>query len=176
LAQRLALEKALAVARLGQQGLVLGADTVVVVDGVVLGKPHGPQEARQMLLTLWGRAHQVVTGVALVEAATGRFRAAFQTSQVTMRPYTAEEVDRYVASGEPLDKAGAYAVQDPTFHPAVHVEGCYSNVVGLPLCTLAGLLRELGGAVALQRPWAPPLGCGECPLYSLTWTQGHEHP
>jgi septum formation protein len=125
--------------------LLLGADTLVVLDERALGKPASHDEARAMLRALRGRAHEVVTAVVVrLEVGEGREAAAAVTSQVLMRAYTDREIDDYVATGEPDDKAGAYAVQGDGAHLVTRVEGCYTNVVGLPLKTTARLLRTFG--------------------------------
>jgi septum formation protein len=128
----------------GPPAVVLGADTLVVVDGHPLGKPASRDEARSMLRALGGRAHEVVTGLALLGTADGREMAEAVTSRVVMRPYGEPEIDAYVATGEPDDKAGAYAVQGAGGRLVVRVDGCYTNVVGLPLRTTARLLRAFG--------------------------------
>ena len=143
-ATRMARRKAAAVSASLGHGIVLGADTVVVLDGAILGKPASAAEAADMLCRLRGRDHAVTTGVAVVDSETRRVETAAATSTVHMRRYTDEEIAAYVASGEPFDKAGGYAVQDPQFRPAERVEGCYLNVVGLPLCTTADLLGRVG--------------------------------
>ncbi|MFQ5860735.1 MAG: 23S rRNA (uracil(1939)-C(5))-methyltransferase RlmD [Dehalococcoidia bacterium] len=163
-AERLALLKARAVVASAGTGVVIGADTLVVLDGLVLGKPRDAQEARAMLWSLRGRMHQVVTGVALVEAGTGRWVVGHRVSRVAMRPYSEAEVEAYVASADPLDKAGAYAVQDPVFQPASRVEGCYLNVVGMPLCTLLELSQRLGVPVAPGSGFRASAECTDCPL------------
>jgi septum formation protein len=144
---RLAREKAAAGARPGE--LALAADTLVVLDGAVLGKPRDRAEAAAMLARLAGREHTVVTGVALCERGPGagdgeRWAAALETSRVRMAALAPAAIDWYVATGEPLDKAGAYAVQGigALFVEAVY--GNYTNVVGLPLPATARLFRELG--------------------------------
>jgi septum formation protein len=127
-----------------EPAVILGADTLVVLDGRPLGKPASPEDARGMLRALRGRAHQVVTGVALCEVPGEREAAEAVTSDVVMWPYSDAEIDAYVASGEPDDKAGAYAVQGVGGRLVARVDGCYTNVVGLPLGTTARLLREFG--------------------------------
>lgn len=124
--------------------LVLAADTLVVLDGRMLGKPRDAAEARRMLASLAGREHTVLTGLALLEAPGGRQAAAVEESRVRMAAMTPAELDWYVATGEPLDKAGAYAVQGKgaLFVEAVH--GNYTNVVGLPLPATYRLFSELG--------------------------------
>ncbi len=124
--------------------LILGADTLVVLDGHPLGKPGSRDEARAMLRALRGRSHEVVTAVALIEVPGGREATETVTSRVLMRPYGDPEIDAYVATGEPDDKAGAYAVQGVGGQLVARVEGCFENVVGLPLETTARLLRMFG--------------------------------
>ena len=124
--------------------IVLGADTTVELDGEILGKPRGVAHAREMLARLSGRTHRVLTGIFLLRLPGGVTRAATEISSVTFAPLTKQEIDFYVASGEPLDKAGAYAIQEIAGRYISRIEGCYFNVVGLPLARLYGLLRELG--------------------------------
>ncbi len=147
LARRLAAEKALAVARdLGPSPLrwVLGADTVVVLDGDVLGKPVDPEDALRMLERLAGRRHRVITGVALVDSRSLDPRVVAVTSEVTMRAEGADALRAYVATGESLDKAGSYALQGEGRGLVEGVEGSESNVIGLPLDETLALLREAG--------------------------------
>ena len=162
LATLLAERKARAVAARREGGLVLGADTVVAVDGRSLGKPSDASEARAMLRQLRGRSHEVVTGVALADAASGDLSVAWRETTVTMRDYGDGEIDAYVASGEAMDKAGAYGVQDAAFSPASHVRGCYANVIGLPLCAVAGMMAEHGAAVRESARWQPPSASTPC--------------
>jgi len=124
--------------------LVVGADTVVTLPGRVLGKPSSAAEAREMLEMLSGREHRVVTGVAVVDPAGGRSVAGAEETRVFFRNLTRAEIQAYVESGEPMDKAGAYAVQGLGALLVERIEGCYFNVVGLPLGLLAGLLGEFG--------------------------------
>ena len=145
----LALAKAHAVARRVGEGVILGADTVVVVDGEALGKPVDPADARAMLRRLQGREHEVITGVAVVDARTGRSGARAVVSRVRMAEYGEPEIERYVATGEPLDKAGAYAIQGQGGALVAGLEGSFSNVVGLPLEETAGLLAAFGVAVSV---------------------------
>ncbi len=146
---RLALGKARAVVtrlprRDGVRTVVLAADTLVVLDGRPLGKPASRDAARAMLLALRGRAHEVVTAVAVAEVPAGREVVETVGSRVLMAPYTDAEVDAYVETGEADDKAGAYAVQGTGRRLVAGVEGCFTNVVGLPLQTTARLLRAFG--------------------------------
>jgi septum formation protein len=140
-AVRLALRKARAVAPRTGEGIVLAADTLVVVDGASLGKPSDGADARAMLRRLSGRAHRVITGVAVVEARTGAERSAAVVSCVFMRALGAAEIDAYVATGEPRDKAGAYAIQGQGGRLVAALLGSYTNVVGLPLPAVRRLLR-----------------------------------
>jgi septum formation protein len=141
-ARRLALLKLRSARRLTDPSVTLAADTVVGLEGVALGKPRDPEEARRMLRRLRARAHLVHTGVAV--GAPGLELCEVETTRVRMRPYTEEELERYVATGDPLDKAGAYAIQDADFHPVLALEGSYTNVVGLPLPLTARLLGAAG--------------------------------
>jgi len=143
-ARRLALEKAAAVAKRYAGALVLGADTVVTTGQTILGKPAGPAEAVAMLDSLAGREHRVITGLALWDTGTGRWRVDAEESRVWMRPFSPAERDRYVATGEPLGKAGGYAIQGKGALLVERVEGCFFNVVGLPLARLAAMLKEFG--------------------------------
>jgi len=151
---RLALRKARAVAASRPAALVLAADTIVVIDGRALGKPADPAEARAMLRTLRGRSHEVMTGVVVLDAATGRHAAETVLSRVTMAGYSDAAIDAYVAGGEPLDKAGAYAIQGEGGALVAGLQGSRSNVVGLPLETTAALLRRFGVAVSAPPPAA----------------------
>jgi septum formation protein len=130
--------------------VVLGADTAVVLGSQILGKPADEAEARAMLAALRGRAHRVLTGVALVVGGEIAWSGVVETA-VWMREYRADEVDRYVRSGRPLDKAGAYGIQDADFRPVEWTEGCYANVVGLPLCEV----RRALAALDPDRVWGP---------------------
>ncbi len=140
---RLAVEKATHVAvQVGSGCLVVAADTTVVDGNQILGKPANQAEAARMLRQLRGRVHQVHTGVAV--AYLEGVRTVCCSTQVPMRNYRDEEIQAYIASGDPLDKAGAYAIQHAEFHPVGELKGCFANVMGLPLCHLAALFHELG--------------------------------
>jgi len=151
-AERLAREKALAVWRIRPRDLVLGADTIVVVDGAILGKPVDTDDAVRMLRSLSGRVHQVITGACVVGAGGGsrsdaskpETRIASETTLVTMNELLDAEIRRYVATGEPMDKAGAYAIQGIASRWIPRIEGDYSNVVGLPMALVYRMLRERG--------------------------------
>jgi len=147
--RRLALMKAETVARSSPQAVVLGADTIVSIDHLLMGKPTTVDEARQMLCRLSGRVHQVCTGVAVLPAERsvgpgGQHLVEVISSRVRMRRLTAPTIDWYLATGEPLDKAGAYAVQGLGAALVEWVEGSYTNVVGLPLSQTLALLQQLG--------------------------------
>lgn len=128
----------------GGPAIVVGADTEVVVDDLVLGKPVSAEDARGMLRRLSGRKHSVITGLAVIRLPDGTMRAEQETTLVTFAPLSEQEIEDYVASGEPFDKAGAYAIQGRGGRYVTRVEGCYFNVVGLPLARLYRILRELG--------------------------------
>ncbi|UCC65087.1 MAG: septum formation protein Maf [Anaerolineae bacterium] len=127
-----------------KKGIIIACDTVVALDGEVLGKPHDVAEANTMLHRLRGRSHTVYSAVTLLETTTGHTLTDVAETQVTIRAYTDPEISAYVASGDPLDKAGAYAIQHSRFHPVAGLQGCYANVVGLPLCHLTRCLRAWG--------------------------------
>ena len=142
--------------------LVVACDTVVALDGQTLGKPRDHGEARAMLRRLRGRSHEVYTAVTVLESATGRTVTEVAQTQLIMRPYTDDEIATYVASGDPLDKAGAYAIQNADFDPVAQYEGCYVNVVGLPLCHLMRCLRALGIEPSHDVPAACQAHIGRC--------------
>jgi septum formation protein len=147
LVERLALSKALDVAASRERALVIGADTIVVLDGEVLGKPADSEEAVTMLERLQGRKHQVFSGVAVVDVDGGspvQKAVGHRVTEVMMRPITREEIDWYVGTGEPLDKAGAYGIQDLGVLLVDQIEGCYTNVVGMSLPLLLQLTKQLG--------------------------------
>lgn len=144
LAEKLAVDKARLVASHRDSGLVIGADTVVVLDGRALGKPVDDAEAAEMLRSLSGREHQVITGVAVVDASSGQTRSDAVVTGVTFAPLSEDVIGRYVATGEPMDKAGAYGIQGFAALLIERIDGCYFNVVGLPLRRLAELLAEFG--------------------------------
>ncbi len=140
-AERLAREKALAIAQRRPNDTVLGADTVVVVDGQMLGKPVDAADAARMLRLLSGRAHQVITAVCLV--VSGQWVVGSESTSVTMTKIAEREIADYVAGGEPMDKAGAYAIQGIASRWIPRIEGDYSNVVGLPVALVWRMLREM---------------------------------
>lgn len=139
LVKRTALRKALSVAE-NASGVVIGADTVVVCEGRILGKPASAAAARGMLRFLSGKRHRVYTGLALVFGSERRL--GYERTDVTFRDLAETDIRRYVASGEPLDKAGAYAIQGVGAFLVKRVDGCYTNVIGLPLPKLLEMLAE----------------------------------
>jgi len=145
LVQRLANAKAdLVTARAVGPAIILAADTVVVLDDKILGKPSSPEAARHMLQQLSGRTHSVLTGVALVRLPDGERRQFIESTLVHFRPITDEELSAYLATKEPYDKAGAYAIQGQAGRYIPRIEGCYFNVVGLPLSRVLTELKTLG--------------------------------
>lgn len=143
-AQRLALAKAVCTAARHAEGVVLGADTIVVVDGEILGKPSSPDDARYMIGRISGREHEVITAVALVDIETGRQVAGIESTMVRIRALSEAEMDAYVKTGEPLDKAGGYGIQGRAAFFVTGITGCYFNVVGLPLARLGAMAEGLG--------------------------------
>jgi septum formation protein len=143
-ARRLAREKALDVASHSDAGkLVLGADTVVAINGEILEKPVDAADASRMLRTLSGHTHRVITGVCLIRAPETLLAWTHETTSVTFRNLTDEEIDSYVASGEPFDKAGGYAIQGLASRFVTRIEGCYFNVVGLPIPLVYEIVKSL---------------------------------
>lgn len=134
--------------------LVVAADTTVILDGKELGKPRDKAHARELLQALRGRWHRVITGVVVCTAHDGQIVLYSDScsTPVLMRPYSDAEIDAYIATGDPLDKAGAYGIQHPQFQPTERIDGCYLNVVGLPLCTLVSLLAKFDLYPATQTP------------------------
>jgi MAF protein len=142
---RLAREKALDVGKIApDRSTVIAADTTVVAGGQILGKPTDSAHAASILRELQGGSHQVITGLAVWEMARNVMLADYCVTSVIMRQYTDAEIQAYIATGDPLDKAGAYAIQHDMFNPVERIEGCYANVVGLPLCLLTALLASCG--------------------------------
>ena len=138
--ERLAIEKARAVLALRPAATVLGADTTVTIDGLILGKPVDADEATAMLRRLSGRVHDVFTGVALVSAEG--VSSAVDRTRVWFDPVTDEDISAYVESGEPVDRAGAYAIQGLASRFIPRIEGSYTNVVGLPVALVSSILRQ----------------------------------
>jgi len=150
LVARLSATKAAAVAHGLKDGLVVAADTVVALDGEVLGKPRDATQAVEMLRRLRDRRHAVHSGVTVVDAASGRAAIHLSDTAVWMRDYDDAEIEAYVAGGDPLDKAGAYAIQHADFRPVAHIQGCFTGVVGLPLGALSDGLAHFGVALPVD--------------------------
>ncbi len=144
-ALRLAIAKAESVAasRAAETRLVVAADTIVVIDGDVLGKPESPEQAAEMLRRLSGRTHAVLTGLCVIDPPSGRRLAGVVSTDVNFAPLSEDEIREYVDSGEPMDKAGAYAIQGRASRFVERIDGCYFNVVGLPIPTLYRMLNQL---------------------------------
>lgn len=141
--QRLAKNKAMHIAeRIKEDALILAADTVVAVGNRVLGKPKDQEDAFAMLSALSGKTHQVYTGIAVVDKQTGKRTAEYEVTTVRFRTLEAEEIQAYIQTGEPMDKAGAYGIQEKGALLIEGIEGDYFNVVGLPLCRLGKLLQR----------------------------------
>lgn len=143
-ARELALAKARAVAVRHPQRIVLAADTLIDFDGRLLGKPRDAADAVAMLRSLRARWHRVITGLAVIDGRAGQEFAAAEVTRVLMRSYAEAEIAAYVASGDPMDKAAAYAIQNRDFHPVAQLDVCYTNVMGLPLCATRELLERVG--------------------------------
>lgn len=137
--------------------VIIAADTAVVDNGDILGKPASPGEAREILMQLRGHPHQVISGIAIHQPQKEKTVTGLVETDVVMRNYTEKEIDDYIASGDPFDKAGAYAIQNDEFQPVASYEGCFANVMGLPLCHLDILLRDLG----INLPGRVPVQCQE---------------
>lgn len=144
IAEDLSYKKASHIANAVPEGLVIGSDTIVVIDGQVLGKPTSPDEAISMLTRISGRTHTVYTGVGLIDAASGRCRINHRSTEVLIKPLSREQIRSYVATGEPMDKAGSYAIQGIGATLVEKINGDYFTVVGLPLALLSDMLSEFG--------------------------------
>ncbi len=156
--------------------ILLASDTVVSLDGEPLGKPGDAAEARSMLQRLRERVHQVYTAITLLDPQTDRSITDLACSDVPMRAYTDDEIEDYIASGDPFDKAGAYAIQHNGFHPVENFAQCFANVMGLPLCHVVRSLRRLG----VEVPNDVPTLCQahiryECPVFERILTSDESH-
>lgn len=126
----------------GMKGIIIGADTIVVMDGKILGKPHSEEDAQSMLRALQGKVHDVYSGIACIDASSGKMLTASRRTRVWMRPLTEDQIAAYIASGEPMDKAGAYGIQGLGSVLVDRIEGDYFNVVGLSLSLLSEMLQD----------------------------------
>ena len=161
---RLSLDKASQGVRRFPNTVVIGADTSVVFDDEILGKPADAREAKATLYKLRNGPHTVVTGLTVYDGRNGHWESAIKRTGVWMRDYSDREVASYVRSGRPLDKAGSYAIQDAEFQPVSRIDGCYLNVVGLPLCALIDALKAHGIHASLKSDWQAPEQCLNCEL------------
>ncbi|HAR46790.1 MAG: septum formation protein Maf [Nitrospirae bacterium GWC2_57_13] len=141
---RLARQKAEAAGLRTEEGIIIAADTIVVLEGSILGKPDDAQDAKRMLSMLSGKMHRVITALAVLDKSAEEMAEAAAVTKVWFRELAESEIASYVRTGEPLDKAGAYGIQERGALLVDRIEGCYFNVVGLPLSLLAGLLRRFG--------------------------------
>lgn len=164
---RVSLEKAYDCLEMVQKGaVILTADTTVADGNLILGKPENEAHAEAMLQQLRNRTHQVYTAVTLLDTLEDRVEQILAITQVTMRNYSNAEIVQYIASGDPKDKAGSYAIQNADFRPVSRIKGCYANVMGLPLCHLVVCLRRFG----VEPHTDVPAGCQQlnqidCPVY-----------
>ena len=165
LGEHLAREKGLAAWRAlraqGRLGCVLASDTTVLIGGRSLAKPADDAEAWAMLRALRGREHTVATGVALIDPSHGTMRSATSATRVRMRDYSDEEIATYVATRDPLDKAGSYSIQHPAFQPVASLAGCQLGVIGLPVCLVSALLNGGRPSRVMRAPL--PLEAPDCP-------------
>jgi septum formation protein len=146
--QKLSYEKACYVSRKLNPGpLVIGADTIVARDGSILGKPHNCSHAAEMLRALSGGWHEVITGLTVIDTSNGRYRTDYEKTRVKMRDISDKTIDSYIATGEPMDKAGGYGIQGMGALLVERIEGCYYNVVGLPLQRLGTVLEDFGVSI-----------------------------
>ncbi len=164
---RVSLEKAYDSVEMAKKGsVILTADTTVADGNMILGKPDNDAHADAMLKQLRNRTHQVYTAITLLDTVDQHVEQILGITQVTMRDYSDMEIARYIASGDPKDKAGSYAIQNADFRPVTRIKGCYANVMGLPLCHLVVCLRRFG----VEPRTDVPMGCQqfnqiECPVY-----------
>jgi MAF protein len=166
--QRISRLKAVYVAGIAEQAIVVAADTVVIHRGDILGKPRDPDDAIEMLRRLRGERHFVLSGVTVMDAETGKQITELCESKVWLRRLSDAEIEGYVATGDPLDKAAAYAIQNTDFAPVSKVVGCPANVMGLPMCHVVRNLRRLGVAL-------PPTAATRCEIrYGYSCALTHE--
>jgi len=146
--------------------LILAADTIVVEGDDILGKPASPEDAARILRRLRGRTHQVFTAIVLLQSLDGKLVREICRTRVPMRFYQDDEIQAYIDSGDPMDKAGAYAIQHPAFHPVESLQGCYASVMGMPLCHLVRAMDRLGISALTDVPKACQAALNySCPIY-----------
>lgn len=163
LVRELARQKAQVVAATCDEGLIIGADTAVVLGETILGKPVDAADAARMLRLLCSRTHRVISGVAVIDARTSQAAVTSVTTLVRMNSYDEAQITAYVASGEPMDKAGSYAIQGLGGALVAGIEGCYNNVVGFPLCEVAALLTQFGVIIESADPVCVLADGAPCP-------------
>ena len=163
----LAKLKADAVAETLQEGLVIGSDTTIAFEGKILGKPKDIDDAKKMLAELRNKYHQVLSGIALIDVSSNRFEVGAVMTHIKMRDYTDAEIDNYVSSGEPLDKAGSYAIQGKGGVLVENINGCFNNVVGFPLCELGSYLRTFDIELKVDGPICKLPSNHPCPRLTL---------
>ncbi len=150
---RVAEEKARAIGgRVNGEFVIIAADTTVMDGDEILGKPANAEEAEQTLRRLRNRTHQVLTGLVVFRPADGYMASELVVTDVPMRNYSDQEIEQYIATGDPFDKAGAYAIQNDDFHPVSDLDGCFANVMGFPVCHLMLLLKQFGIVVSKECP------------------------
>jgi len=153
---RLAKAKAQAVAgKVDPESIIIGSDTSVIFNEIIFGKPVDEADAERMLKQLRGQTHQVFTGVAFYRVSDGKLLTELCITDVPMRSYSDEEIAAYIQTGDPMDKAGAYAIQHPKFQPVAAMHGCFASVMGLPMCHVVRALRQLD----IQPPADVPSAC-----------------
>ena len=168
---RLARAKALAVAEKAElKNIIIGSDTAVIDGNEILGKPKDKEDAKRMLKQLRGHTHQVYTGAAIYRVSDGKMLSELCITDVPMRPYSDAEITAYIQTGDPLDKAGAYAIQHPDFQPVQSMSGCYASVMGLPMCHVVRALQKLD--VHAERLADVPIACQtflnyQCPVSDM---------
>ena len=168
---RLARAKALAVAEKAElKNIIIGSDTAVIDGNEILGKPKDKEDAERMLKQLRGHTHQVYTGVAIYRVSDGKMLSELCITDVPMRAYSDDEITAYIQTGDPLDKAGAYAIQHPDFQPVQSMSGCYASVMGLPMCHVVRALQKLD--VHAERLADVPIACQtflnyQCPVSDM---------
>jgi septum formation protein len=141
-ARKIAVAKTKSVAQKYRSGIIIGADTIVVINRKIIGKPKDKQDARNLLSTLSGKTHRVITGIAVLDAQTNRVKQGHSITAVTFRKLTQKEIDEYIDTGDPFDKAGSYGIQGKGALFVERISGDYFNVVGLPLVLLFRLLKS----------------------------------
>lgn len=142
--RKLSLDKAVTVAKKEKNAIIIAADTIVVCDGQMIGKPKNKKDAKRILLLLSGKTHRIITGFSIIDTSSGQLVNMSVETKVSFKKLTRAEIDAYIKTGEPMDKAGAYGIQEKGGFFVEKIEGDYSNVVGLPIFAVAQELKKLG--------------------------------